>query len=349
MKKFYSLTYFLAVCLLLGTTNLYAQTENLVAWWNFDDSSGETTTDVIGGFTGTLNGPFFDTESHEGFSLLFDGLDDYVATDLMEEIHVASNLTIMAWFNTKTLEGQQHILWIGDAAGNGWGEQQEINLSINHFHGDYQSGQLTAFYGSSADTETNNINIVSEETNVTLETWHHAAVVFENMDGLDDFASGKLYLDGQLLTPVDWSTTETGFGSSDVAGAEITRDLWNTPLYIGIGGTLSRGFNGFIDDVKIYDIAMVQSEIMAAMENPTYLESNRISNANFVYPNPVINTLYINSEESFHSVEIYDMQGKQVLRTSRETQIDVSGLSKGIYMIKLINNDESLIQKIVVE
>ena len=49
-------------------------------------------------------------------------------------------------------------------------------------------------------------------------------------------------------------------------------------------------------------------------------------------PNPVTSTLFVSSYEEIISIDIYDIDGQNVISTG-ETTIDVSRLSKGIYMV----------------
>jgi hypothetical protein len=53
-----------------------------------------------------------------------------------------------------------------------------------------------------------------------------------------------------------------------------------------------------------------------------------------VYPNPVQNTLYIQSADAIESIQIVDNYGKQVLKTDFVNEIDVERLSSGSYFIR---------------
>jgi len=71
-----------------------------------------------------------------------------------------------------------------------------------------------------------------------------------------------------------------------------------------------------------------------------------------LYPNPTSGFLNINSEADNYSLQIFDLTGKIVInRTSlsETTQIDVSILTDGIYMIKLNNGSHHLTKKIIIK
>ncbi len=53
-----------------------------------------------------------------------------------------------------------------------------------------------------------------------------------------------------------------------------------------------------------------------------------------VYPNPVQNTLYIQSADAIESIQILDNYGKQVLKTDFVNEIDVERLASGSYFIR---------------
>lgn len=70
--------------------------------------------------------------------------------------------------------------------------------------------------------------------------------------------------------------------------------------------------------------------------------------SNFImYPNPTTSLLNITSSETIKSVEVYSLDGKMVLKTIKE-DIDVSVLNPGIYMVKVINNQNEIgIKKLI--
>ena len=69
-----------------------------------------------------------------------------------------------------------------------------------------------------------------------------------------------------------------------------------------------------------------------------------------IYPNPVNNTLFVNGAAEF-SYEMYNGMGQKVAngQANGNTQINVSGLNKGIYFLRLTSGTQVRIEKIVVE
>ena len=68
----------------------------------------------------------------------------------------------------------------------------------------------------------------------------------------------------------------------------------------------------------------------------------------FIYPNPVNDVLNIDSQEAVLNVEIFDLLGNQIL-VSKSKTINVGTLQKGIYIVKIETDSETLIEKIIKE
>lgn len=65
-----------------------------------------------------------------------------------------------------------------------------------------------------------------------------------------------------------------------------------------------------------------------------------------VFPNPVENTLYIKNVSNLKSISLYNLLGQQVLEGESEV-INVSGLSKGLYLLQLITDQGMETKRIV--
>ena len=81
-------------------------------------------------------------------------------------------------------------------------------------------------------------NFHSTTVGVAANGWHHIAAPF---DGIEQ----NIYLDGKLVSTVE-NTGEMNINSD--------------PVYIGSNGS-SRYFNGLVDDLQIYDVALSAEEI----------------------------------------------------------------------------------------
>ena len=69
-----------------------------------------------------------------------------------------------------------------------------------------------------------------------------------------------------------------------------------------------------------------------------------------VYPNPVSNNLYVNNiPENTESINIINIEGKTVLNINATSVIDISKLSKGLYVIKFNGSEFTETRNFVVE
>lgn len=212
-------------------------TNGLVGHWKFDEGSGTSAVDSSGNNNiGTLtNGPTW-TTGKIGGALSFDGTDDYVQT-IGNELNVANNITMAAWIKADATN-MRHIIWQGNASGNGGGAEEEISLNTGNTT-DGASNRLQFFIEGTND----DINITTSFSDTT--TWNHVVGV---VSGLDTVApQAQLYLNG----------ISVGSDSADI----ISRTSWDTNLRIGRPGLSTRLFDGLIDEVRVYNRALTASEI----------------------------------------------------------------------------------------
>jgi len=81
---------------------------------------------------------------------------------------------------------------------------------------------------------------------------------------------------------------------------------------------------------------------------PSLLNKN---NGLTVYPNPAINNITIETLQK-SIMEILNIQGQSILQQQIQqgkTDVDISGLAKGVYILRLNNNDKAAVTKIVKE
>ena len=68
-----------------------------------------------------------------------------------------------------------------------------------------------------------------------------------------------------------------------------------------------------------------------------------------IYPNPVSNTLHIESEIQNGQVSIYDLTGRKVLQGEYQPNISVSHLNNGLYFIQIVTDEGQVInQKFII-
>lgn len=66
-----------------------------------------------------------------------------------------------------------------------------------------------------------------------------------------------------------------------------------------------------------------------------------------VYPNPTVDVVHIDSK-NLKSATLYDMNGKKLLE-SNNTEISVSHLPKGVYVLRIVTSDNSIVSKKIIK
>jgi len=229
-RYLYRLAHILLVVLaflLAGTNSASADLDDgLVGYWSFDEGEGGTAYDYSGnGNDGTIYGATW-TAGIFGAALHFNGIDDYVDCGHGESIDSLSrpyqDSTWSMWF--KTSEDGRMI-----------GKYYPFQFIVmdHKLHAFIYNGQeFVLGYEPQAGSD------------VTDDQWHHAVFVLDR-DG--DF---NIYLDG------------SPDGAEDISTHAFEHWPETNTLYHGCRNPGHGHFNGIIDEVRIYDRALSDDEIL---------------------------------------------------------------------------------------
>lgn len=116
----------------------------------------------------------------------------------------------------------------------------------------------------------------------------------------------------------------------------------------------------FVDDKKLnafYRLKQVDLDGKFDYSQIVHANKNSLNNSINIYPLPANNTIHISSDNiknnSNKSVKIFDMKGNLVSEKSFENNeplnIDVSSISKGLYILQLTNGIDIEMKKVVIE
>jgi len=213
-----------------------------VAYWKFDESSGTIAYDISGNDNdGTLqNGPIW-VNGKFGEALRFDGVDDFLLVNDSSSLHILQAVTVEAWIYLPTgadYSGAGKI--VSKAASNG-GTNLDFGIWNNSCHIDFGVGTDG---GVGAP-------IMISNAAVPRNTWTHVTGTYNG-------SLMAIYINGILDSTHSWT------GGIDTDNGR--------PLTIGKGNfyTWSNEFwlNGTIDDVRIYNYARNQPQIVEDMNGP---------------------------------------------------------------------------------
>jgi len=219
----------------LAVANLaHAADPNLAGLWKLDDGSGTTAVDSTGkSGDGTLNGdPTWSEKGQIGGCLVFDGTNDYVVVNGSWQF---PQYTLAAWFRIDGGAGTQRDLLSWCTAGQLHGVLIEIgtNETMRYLH----RAPLANSGGPS---------IYSTAT-YSDGSWHHLAAV-KSAEAM------TLYMDGVQAA--------TSSNTSQFDGP-VTRLFMGV---LGSGSSQVRWLPGALDDVRIYNRALGEGELAAAMK-----------------------------------------------------------------------------------
>ncbi|MGA3284066.1 MAG: sugar-binding protein [Verrucomicrobiota bacterium] len=206
-----------------------AELAGLIGWWKFDETSGNTAADSSGGnHTGTLVGNAKWSRGKIGGAIELDGHDSYVRIADKSAFNMANEVSVACWVDFRSVPVEwTAIITKGDSS---W------RLSTAH--------QERKFHMSVNDYNRNNLDAISlnGSTAVSDGEWHHVVGVYNGN-------VMKLYVDGKLDATKPW------------AGG-IAKN--NFDVLIGENAEKKgRCFDGLVDDVRVYNYALPESEIKA--------------------------------------------------------------------------------------
>ncbi|MBN2682960.1 MAG: T9SS type A sorting domain-containing protein [Bacteroidales bacterium] len=113
----------------------------------------------------------------------------------------------------------------------------------------------------------------------------------------------------------------------------------------------SESFKGTIDDITIYDRVLSQDEIDSIYNyNPTTYNKEIAKTEDLkIYPNPTNGLIKISGND-FKYAEIFNMQGRKLKQLSIiNREINLLEFKKGLYLLRLINENEVVNEKIIIQ
>jgi hypothetical protein len=139
----------------------------------------------------------------------------------------------------------------------------------------------------------------------------------------------------------DFRTATLAFNS----GSNTSIAIFARGIGRNVTGSDGKGYawsNGS-SEIRIDEVSLVEGVV--ASVNDVF--SSTLS----IYPNPAKEFVKISTSEIITGVEVYSLIGKRVISLSnlKNNRLDVSNLSKGIYVLKVMSNDLVGSRKIIIE
>jgi chitodextrinase len=209
----------------------------LVAAYAFSEGAGTTIADVSGkGHSGTINGATWTATGKYGKALSFNGTTNFVDLGNAADLQIAGSMTVSAWINATANPADDGQI-ISKSSGPGW------QLKTSPDTGPHTFG-VSVSPSSTSNTQRYSTTVRQ------LNTWYHVAGVY-------DAAARTLniYVNGVL--------------DNGVLIGTVPASQYNAPQSVNIGRrTGGYYFNGTIDELRLYNRSLTQSEIQADMNTP---------------------------------------------------------------------------------
>jgi Concanavalin A-like lectin/glucanases superfamily len=205
----------------------------LVAAYNFDEGSGTTVTDLsVYGNTGTINGAAWTSQGKFGNALNFDGISNWVTVNDSDSLDLASGMTLEAWAYPTAATGTWTTILLKEAPPG--------SLAY-HLQGD-----PTGHPSSYIMTDISGLQGIAGPDPLPLNTWTYLAATYDGTM-LSVYVNGTAVASQPVSGNILPSTGSLRFGGNSIFGEY---------------------FAGTIDNVRIYNRALSQTEIQTDMNTP---------------------------------------------------------------------------------
>lgn len=130
--------------------------------------------------------------------------------------------------------------------------------------------------------------------------------------------------------------------------SEFTASDFKNNVSYGYGKLM---YAGRIDDVFSYEKGQIMitpdlgDALFAEMTDSTLSTESFADDSVVLYPNPTKDILKVKGN-SIETIEVYTINGV-LLKTTHETEIDLSSYAKGVYFIKIKNTKGSVTKKVI--
>lgn len=214
-----------SLMLMLLATSVQA---DLVGLW---DLNGDALDDSGYNNHGTLYGGPTYVPSPMGSALLFDGANDYVNLGSSATLKPTEDITIEMWVNPGSTQNTWADILGGHQNNQGYVVQQDADDLNTYYLAYNNNGTGAGWQGTSIKTQ------------LTANKWQYFVVQKEG-DIIRHYLDGTLTASGSVSGNIYYSPSE--------------------PFYMGIGWELTsdRYFAGAIDEVRIYNHALTEAEIV---------------------------------------------------------------------------------------
>ncbi|HRH36866.1 MAG TPA: LamG domain-containing protein [Flavobacteriales bacterium] len=199
--------------------------------WRLDESNGGTAFASSGGSNGTLAGgtTWAPTGGHHQGAARFDGVDDRIVLGSCDFTNGGSALSLSLWVKPDFVTGMERTL-VAKTVGP---------LVSDHIWSiAFINGTALRFRLKTAGTTT---ELSTPPSSLFGGTWYHIVAVYDGVE-MRLYANGALMANGQKSGSIGYQP--------------------QAPAALGATSTGTQPFSGWLDDVRVYDRALSDAEII---------------------------------------------------------------------------------------
>lgn len=110
-------------------------------------------------------------------------------------------------------------------------------------------------------------------------------------------------------------------------------------------------YEGFMDDVRLFNSVFTPEQVdeLFAFNPVSGINSSKDQQLVKVYPNPANEYIVVEAGGFEVDLRIYDVAGQLVKQVFKVSTVDISALSKGMYLVESVVQGSTSVQKLIVE
>ncbi|NQT26147.1 nucleoside hydrolase [candidate division KSB1 bacterium] len=282
-----------------------------VGHWMFENNAVDSSDHANNGnISGT---PEFVNALSQGKALHFKTSQDFITIPKSPDFSITS-FTLAAWVK------------IPGPIPEGWRTIIEHNRDGRNWFGLWKSANGDMFHFRWTNNGTAKVDFSS---NISPNSWYHVAATFNAIE-----RTARLYLNGRL--------------DKVIQNTDVPEPV-DSEMRIGINMDNMEEFNGIIDDVRVYNRVLDESEINGVLtetsaENNNELLPDRIILLNYPNPfNPSTTIYYSMPVRSHVKIDVYDIGGQHIailvdeekMAGTHTIQFTGNEFSSGVYFYRL--------------
>ncbi|GAA3568774.1 LamG-like jellyroll fold domain-containing protein [Snuella lapsa] len=315
---------------------------------NTGGSDSETKADYIvvaaGSGSGSLQAQYnFDGNTNDGSSYG----RDLIATETFlptygtdSDLNVSSALVTSGIYSNHLITGYPGIGGDGARSVTAWFKTTGTGRETIVSYGKDNGGKMfnVMIDAGVPRLEAGSSSLITADISLNDDVWHHIVVTYDPLDGAK-LSQCKIYIDGVLST-----NTVDGSGSFQSDIVSIDTDVLTNFLKIGSAIYGSHTFHGLIDDVRIYNRAISEAEVVLVKNRATLsTATTKLKQDIKAYPTVVDHALNINvASAATMEVRLYNLYGSLVKFQTFNNHgghfsLDMGTVKSGVYLAKVMS------------